>query len=211
LSKRLYADEHERFVRDNCATMSKIELTILFNDRFGMNISLEKMKSLMANRHINSGRTGYFPKGHEPWNYGTKGQGLTGANCGSFEKGHTPANTRPLYSERVSKDGHIEIKVPERNPHTGCPTRFRHKHVWLYEQENGPVPKGHVVIFQDGDKRNFQPANLITVRRAELARLNQNGYTDAPAEIKPAILARARLQTKIGDMQRKTRIRKVKL
>lgn len=185
--------------------MSKKELVSMFNDRFGMDMTIKKMKSFFANRGINSERTGYFPKGHKPWNTGTKG--LIKPNSGQFKKGHVPWNTWPLYSERINRDGYIEIKIPERNPHTGCPTRFRHKHVWLYEQTHGPVPKGHTVIFKDGDNRNFEPENLTAISRADLVRLNQaGGLKTAPDEIKPAMLARARLQTKIGVMQRQLNI-----
>ena len=201
--RRIYSDEQVQFVRDNCPHMPKKELLKRFNARFGTEITLSKLKALMANRKVNSGRTGCFPKGHRPWNYGTKGQGLTGPNKKSFKKGNIPPNRKPLWHERIcSKDGFILMKVPEKNPYTGFPTRYKHKHVWVWEQEHGPVPDGHVVFFIDGDKTNCVPGNLMLIQRAELLRLNQHGYKDAPEELKPSILALSRLQVKAWAKKR---------
>jgi hypothetical protein len=147
---------------------------------------------------------GRFYKGHETWNAGTKGQGLTGPNSGSFKKGSVPPNRKPLWSERVdTKDGYIVMKVPEEDPYTGFPTRYKHKHVWIYEQTHGPVPEGHVVIFKDQNKRNFDPENLTAIKRADLVRINQAGYKNEPDDLKPSILALCRLKTKIGEQRRK--------
>jgi len=52
-----------------------------------------------------------------------------------------PPNRKPLGAEHIcSKDGFILMKVPERDPHTGFPTRYKHKHVHIWEQAHGPVP-----------------------------------------------------------------------
>ena len=147
---------------------------------------------------------GRFYKGHTTWNAGTKGQGLTGPNSGSFKKGNVPPNRKPLWSERIdTKDGYVLMKVPEKDPHTGFPTRYRFKHVWIYEQIHGPVPDGHVVIFKDQDKRNFDPDNLVAIKRAELLQINKAGYREAPDELKPSILALGKLKTTIGEQRRR--------
>ncbi|WP_436702547.1 HNH endonuclease signature motif containing protein [Bacillus cereus] len=44
----------------------------------------------------------------------------------------------------------------------------------LWEEENGPIPKGYVIIFGDGNRRNFQQDNLILVSKSQLAILNKN-------------------------------------
>jgi len=141
---------------------------------------------------------GRFKKGNKPWNAGTKGQGLTGANKTSFKKGNVPPNRKPLGSERIcSKDGYILINIAERNPHTGFPTRYKHKHVHMWEQDHGPVPKGMIVAFRDSDKLNIDPENLMLISRAELLVLNQYGYKETPDELKPSVLALAKLEVKI--------------
>ena len=143
------------------------------------------------------GKTGRFQAGHRSWNYDSKGQGLTGANSKSFKKGNVPANRKPLWTERIdSKDGIILMKVPEQNPYTGSPTRYFYKHVYIWEQKHGPVPKGMVVAFIDGDKTNCEPENLMLISRAELLALNRHGYKNMPDKLKPHVLALIKLKVK---------------
>ena len=172
-------------------------LTKAFNALFGTDRTWQQTKMFVSNRGIASGRTGRFEKGHMPWNNGSKGYGLTGANKRSFKKGNVPANRKPLGTERIdSEDGYILIKVAEKDPNTGFPTRYKHKHVHIWEQANGPVPKGMVVVFKDSDKINCEPENLILISRAELLNLNRHDYKHIPAELKPNVLVLAKLQVK---------------
>ena len=158
-------------------------------------MTCEQIRTAVHNRGIISGLTGWFEKGHKSWNKGTKG--LTSANKTSFKKGSVPPNRKPVGSERIcSKDGYVLIKIKEQNPYTGFPTRYKHKQVHIWEQENGPVLDGFVVGFRDGDKENIEPENLMLLSRAELLRLNQHGYKNAPDELKPSILALTKLEVK---------------
>jgi hypothetical protein len=193
---RLFTPEQVGFLRENYKGRSVSETRDLFNRTFETDMTCHQIKSAVHNRGITSGLTGHFPVGHTPWNAGTKGQGLTGANKTSFKPGNVPPNRKPLGSERIcSKDDYVLIKVPEKNPYTGFPVRWKHKHVVVWEKKNGPVPDGHVVILIDGDPENTEPDNLMLVTRAELLTLNRLGYKDAPAELKPSILALAKLKT----------------
>lgn len=200
---RIYTSEQIEFLRNNYAGRRTIELAVMFNDRFGTNKTTQQIKTAVHNRGIISGRTGRFENGHKPWNTGTKGLGLTGANITSFKKGNVPANRRPLGSERIdSKDSYILIKIAEQDPRTGFSTRYKHKHVYIWEQANGPVPEGMVVVFRDGDKLNIEPENLMLISRAELLKLNQYGYKDAPDKLKLSILALTKLEVKTGVLRR---------
>jgi len=200
-----YTEAHVEFLRTTYKSASVSELTVLFNKHFGTSLTVGQIKGALKNRKITSGRTGQFEKGHKSWNSGTKGQGLTGPNPGSFKKGNVPHNHTPLWTERKGKDGYIEMSVPERNPYTGFPTRYKHKHVWLWEQENGPKPKGTAVIFKDGNNRNFDRGNLMLVTRAELLAMNLHGYKDQPAELKPSVLALAKVEARAGIRTRPAR------
>jgi len=203
---RLYTSEQVEFIKDNYAGRSVAELTELFNDRFNDQKTQQQIKTFVHNRGITSGRTGYFEKGHKPWNDGKKG--YMGPNATSFKKGNIPHTKLRLWSERINRDGFIEISIPERNPYTGAPTRFKNKHVWLWESENGTVPKGHAVIFIDGNKLNCSIENLALVTRAELLSLNLHGYKEAPDELKPSIFALAKMETKAGIRLRPARGRR---
>jgi len=100
-------------------------------------------------------------------------------------------------SKVCSKDGYILMKIPEVNPHTGAPTRYKHKHIYTWEQAHGRVPDGMIVAFVDGDKTNCDLDNLVLISRHELLNLNQLGYKDTPDELKPHVLALSKLQVTI--------------
>lgn len=105
-----------------------------------------------------------FKKGHVPWSKGTKG--VLKPNKTSFKKGNIPHNTREMYSERLSKDGYIEIKVGIN--------KWIGKHRYIWEQHHKKeVPKGYAVLFLDGDNRNFEIDNLKIISRGALLILNR--------------------------------------
>lgn len=78
----------------------------------------------------------------------------------------------PMYSEREGKDGYIVIKVREFAGVPMSKDNWMLKHVWIYEQTHGKVPEGHVVYFADGDRRNFDPDNLVAVPRKLIGIMN---------------------------------------
>lgn len=191
-----YTQEQLDWLRENYLLMNVPALTAAFNERYGQSRTNDAIKGLLFRKGICSGRTGRFKKGLEVWNKGKKG--YMGANATSFKPGNLPHNHQPLWTERVSKDGYIEMSVPERNPYTGFPTRYKHKHVWLWEQANGKKPRGTAVIFRDGNNRNFDLDNLLLVTRAELLVMNLHDYKNQPDELKPSVLALARVEVKAG-------------
>lgn len=194
---RLYTLEQVRFLTESYQGRSVAELTALFNGQFATDRTKQQIKTFVHNRGVTSGRTGRFEKGSQSWNKGIKG--YMGANATSFEKGNIPKNRKPIGTERIcSKDGFVLIKVAETNPYTGAPTRYKHKHVHVWEKLHDSVPKGHVVSFIDGDKLNCAPENLMLLTRKELLCLNLHNYKDTPAELKPSVLALAKLEAKAG-------------
>lgn len=201
-----YTKEHLKWLRSKYPVMDRREICTAFNKYFNTDRPQTSILACLKNHGIKSGRSGQFVKGQRPWNNGVKG--YMGANKTSFKKGNLPHNHRPLWSERICKDGYVEISIPERNPHTGFETRFKKKHVWVWEQENGKKPDGCAVIFKDGDNRNFELSNLELVTRAELLSLNLHGYKDHPNELKPTVMALAKMETKAGIRLKPSRGRK---
>lgn len=96
-----------------------------------------------------------------------------GAHGTQTRKDHGGGRHRvPMYSERASKDGYLVIKARENPSRPMSKDNWVLKHVWVYEQTHGKVPEGHVVYFADGDKRNFDPDNLVAVPRRLVGVLN---------------------------------------
>jgi len=118
-----------------------------------------------------------------------------GPNKTSFKKGHKPHNWVPIGSERITKDGYVQIKIQEGK----FQKNWRGKHILVWEEHNGPVPEGHAVIFGDGNNRNFDIDNLILVSRAQLLKLNQQGLIKNDADLTRTGVIIADLQMKISE------------
>jgi len=178
-----------------------------FVDKFGRSdVKLSNYTALCKRKGWLTGRTGRYRKGQEPANKGKKMPYNANSARTQFKKGQVPPNRLPLWSERVDKYGYIEMKVPLEDPHTGFPTRFMHKHRYLWEQANGPLPDGHALKCLDGNRTNTDPGNWEAIPRALLPRLSGRwcrGYDDAPDEIKPTLMATAKLKHAINEAVKK--------
>lgn len=171
------------------------------------NVSAVNLHSLRKRKGWRTGRTGCFEKGAEPVNKGRKCAPGTGglhpnARKTQFKKGHGRSGVavklyKPIGTERISKEGYRERKI-----HDGMPLQSRWRSIHLIEWEalNGPVPEGCALKCLDGNRGNIDPSNWEPVPRAILPRLNGRfgrGYDKAPDELKPAILATAKLEHQI--------------
>ena len=181
-----------------------------FVARFGRpDVSYDNFRALCTRKGWRTGRDGRFPKGTVPPNKGRKGFCAKGSERGWFQKGQRPHTWRGAGHESVDpKDGYIWLIVAERNPHTGAATRRVMKHRWLWEQAHGPVPEGHALKCLDGDRANTDPANWVAVPRALLPPLNGRfgrGYDAAPEELKPAIMAIAKLEHRAREARKEVK------
>lgn len=205
---RKYNDEHIEYIETNIPGRSFKELTAMFNQQFGLDLKVSTMISLSDRHGLHNGRDtklnkGYeptqFKKGHVPANKGQKGISYPGMKATQFKKGNKPANWRPLGSERLSKDGYIEIKVQDGKLNKN----WRAKHIVIWEEHNGPLPKGHAVIFGDGNNRNFEPDNLILVSRKQLLGLNRHSLIQNDAELTRTGIIITDIHSKISERKKR--------
>ena len=187
------------------ATLVIGEYHAQFCEKFGRDVSRNNLHALRKRNGWPTGRTGPFKKGERRAdNPSRKGHCPSGCEKGWFRKGAVPANSVPMWSERIGKDGYVEMKVPRENPHTGHKTRFMHKHRYIWEEAHGPLPDGMVIKFLDGDRTNCALENLEAVPRAILpllsARWHGTHYDSAPNELKPTIMATAKLRHAINEV-----------
>lgn len=182
-----------------------------FNERFGRDVEVKNLHALRKRKGWKTGRTGFFEKGQEPFNKGKPHPTRGRAAETQFKKGQEPHNTRFLGHERLSQNGYVEISIAQTNPHTGYHRRYVLKHRWAWEQANGPVPKGHALKCLDGNRQNCDPSNWEAVPRALLPRLAGGNryrrvlaFDDAAPEVRPALLAAAKLALAAGSRRAKT-------
>lgn len=156
------------------------EIRKLFADRYGTELTRGQIGNTKTRLGVKSGtHGGRFAKGCTPHNKGRTWDEMGYseelresmlANC--FKPGHMPANAKdkPVGYERVTRDGYVEVKIAERPSRPFRNDNFKLKHRLVWEQHNGrPVPPGHHIVFADGDKRNFDPDNLVAVSRSDWA------------------------------------------
>lgn len=190
-----------------------------FSAAFGRDdVALVNLHALRKRKGWRTGRTGCFEKGQAPVNKSVpcppgKGGRHPNARATQFKKGELPHNTRHLGYERIdATDGYVYVSVAEPNPHTGYERRFVLKHLHVWEQANGKLPEGYCLKCLSDDRTNCDPENWEPIPRALLPRLNGgNRYRDvmafdsAPAELKPAILAVARLDHCVRELRKGVR------
>lgn len=169
-------------------------------------VSLANFKALCKRHGFMTGRTGCFEAGLVPFNKGRKMPFSENSARTRFKKGAVPPNRRPMFSERVGKDGYVEMKVPLPNPFTTAKTRFMHKHRYLWEEVNGPLPAGMRLKCLDGDRTNCDPSNWEAIPHGLAPRLNGRfgrSYDKAPAELRPTIMLAAKLEHAAREAKRK--------
>lgn len=197
-TSRIFSPEAQEFIRENAKGRSSKELTELVNRKFRTEYNEKQIKSYKQRNKIRSGVTGCFEKGFTPWNKGGKVSPETYEKMKRtfFKKGSIPPRLRPVGSERISVEGYVEVKVDGHK-------NWKSKQRLIWEKENGKIPSGHVVIFADGNKQNFEIDNLICVSRAVLCQMNKNGLVHKNADLTKAGVAITRLSMKIKDIQKK--------
>lgn len=111
-----------------------------------------------------------------------------------FKKGAMPHNTLHDGAERVrvaKGRAYIWVRV--------AVAKWREKHRLVWEQHNGPIPKGHNVQFRNGNSLDVRIENLYLVARQE--QMKHNSIHNYPDEVKQAIRIVGRVKRKIKQYE----------
>lgn len=146
-----------------------------------------------------------FQKGHTPWITGRKVTPHPNSVKTQFKKGQNTGkdhpNWLPIGSERITKDGYLQIKVNDDMPFY---KRWKLYHHILWEEANGPIPKGHSVVFKVGTlssvKEDIKLENLELISNAELMR--RNTIHRYPPELVQVMQTLGRLDKQIQKKER---------
>jgi hypothetical protein len=179
---------HGRFVK---------EITKMINEKYGGNHNTTEITNAKVKYGLQSGIKHQFKKGNVPHNKGKKWEEYTTPEVRekilktTYKKGHIPSNVLPVGTEKY-KENYIRVKVAE-------PNVWRKKHVVIWEQAHGKVPKGHRIMFADGNKFNVTLENLLLVSTAELLQLNRNGMIKEDRELTKTCLQIVKLNKKLNE------------
>lgn len=146
---------------------------------------IEYLLSLEAERLRKYGNETRFKKGNKSWNKGLKG--YTSANATSFKKGQLPKNTRQNGDTRLNKEGYLLVKVGHK--------KWIRKHRLIWEEANGPIPKGYYLRTKDGNKENYSLENMELITMAE--NMKRNTVHRYPEELKKTMRALFKLKRTI--------------
>lgn len=186
--RRFWTAEEDAQVRALYPDTPTAELARRLNRRLSsvyqraQKLGVEKSAAYLASpaacrlrRGDNVGAASRFPKGHVPANKGLRrpGWGPGRMKQTQFKKGERHGVAvrlyKPIGTERISKDGYLERKINEGLP---LQKRWRAVHLLVWEAANGPLPRGHAVVFKNGDKRDIRLDNLELISRGDLMRRN---------------------------------------
>lgn len=158
-------------------------------------------------RGDNLGAAHRFPKGHVPANKGLRRPGWAPGRMreSQFKPGDFPFNRDPDFyvigALRVNADGYIDMRVSFEHGALG----WRALHRILWEDAHGPIPKGFVVTFINGDKLDVELANLQMLSLADNARRNIRAYHAMPRELRGVIQTLGRLKKGIHNREKQDR------
>lgn len=198
------ADAELAWLRDNC-TMPIADYHREFCQAFSRSdLAAEQLHSLRKREGWRTGRTGRFDKGHVPWTQGKTLPYNENSARTQFKKGNRTGVAveiyKPIGTECI-RGGYLVRKI-----HDGMPmqSRWRAVHLLNWEAQHGPIPEG-MALKCKGDRADPSPANWEMVPRAVLPRLNNRwgrNYDAAAEELKPTIMAVARLEQKISERRK---------
>lgn len=195
-NKKMTTPDVERFIIDNVKGLTNRELIALVKEKMGREYTKEQIKSIKCRLKLRSGIENCFVKGKPSRNKGKKlpKNVYDALKPTMFKKGQEPKNKQKIGYERTTKDGYIMVKIGEQ--------KWRLKQILVYEAAFGPVPKGHKIMFADGNRQNLSLDNLLLVTQGEIATMTHYGLISDMAEITKANLARIRLMRTIKERKK---------
>lgn len=177
---RKASDREREFIREKFDSMNNADLAK------SLEISVSQVRGIyrrLGLRRIDG--NGRFQKGQEPPNKGMKQtdymseESISKTKRTRFKKGNTPHNTVKVGTEVITKDGYTKVKIAHPNE-----WELKQRTVFKDVHSTG-LNSNEVIIFKDGDLKNFKPENLKKLTREEL--MNKNSMHKYPKALKEII------------------------
>lgn len=208
-------EEQKEFFKKNYYGRMDKEMSDLMQEEFGIYFSPEYLKGWRNRHNMPNGRTGRFEKG-VPSPMKGKRYAFTSKEaeerCASkrFQPGQQPKNTCPVGTRRLLADGYIWYKFNDKLKPRVKRENWCQEHIWIWEQANGPVPDGYVVMHINQIKTDNRLENLICVKKQVVSYMCKQGLWSTDPEILAANILLAEVSAKIYERQGKSYKRKPK-
>jgi hypothetical protein len=168
----------------------------VYNRAFAMGIKKDPvyLRSTQYPPGYLGGKATQFQKGHAPANKGQKMSNELYQKVAHtmFKKGSKPVNTQPIGTIHQRKDTggkmYQYIKLADSN------WQLLNRYTW--EQHNGPIPKGMVVVYKDGNYLNNDITNLLMITKKE--NMARNTIHRLPEELQQVMRLKCKLINKIN-------------
>lgn len=198
-----FTAEERMFLEQFVPGHSHKEITAEFNKRFPPGVKESQIKSAIKRYHLNTGHTGRFEKGQDSHNKGQKmlDHVYQAAEPTMFKPGNLPHNTLPVGTELELPDGYLWVKINDI-PKAKKNVNWKQKHRLLWEQNYGPIPEGHLVIFKDGDRRNFDLDNLACISKQVNLWLSRKHMRFEDADLTEAGIAVAKVMSAVQERKK---------
>ncbi len=161
LKSTMFSDEEIQWVVENYnSKKSNSELSQEFYKKFCKKINKHTLKSMSNKMGVIKDRENY-----------------------AFENGISKTRL-PVGTEKIF-NGFVYVKISEtrekNKTHKAYHENWKMKAHYLWEKENGKIPKGYCLCYKDGNKLNCKLENLYLLKPSELGKLVQNkvyGYNE---------------------------------
>lgn len=213
-----YSKEQVQWLKDNALGHTHKELAELFNKEYGTNLTMQQIRRALQKRKILNGMYHKSDMTDEMIEFiynnckGITNQELakrlnekfgTNYNAKKMQnfKHHRGLKAgihicnenrkKELYSETIDSRGYTWVKLGDCN--------WVRKSRYVYEKYIGKIPKGQVIVFKDGNKRNFDLDNLMLADKKMLAQLSALITDDR--ELNETIILNAKLKIKLRELE----------
>lgn len=210
--RKVWTPEEDNIMKTLYPTATMFELLEWFPDRSERSIysrattlELLKTKEFRGNQMeritrelAESGKAHRFRKGDIPANKGKKqteymtAEGIERSKATRFKKGVVSHNVVPvgtISERRNERRKTVYLYIKEKEHHW----EQLHRHVW--KNHYGEIPKGHNIIFKDGNTLNCEIDNLECV--SDEKNMLRNSIQRYPEELRDVMQLTGRLKKKI--------------
>lgn len=191
--KTIFTDEQQDFIRRHASSMSRLDLTELFNSMFKTEVPYNTIKNWCIRQHLES------PNGDGRFTSETSPRWQAGLSKEEFRSHYSDESFDAMTStiREMNVKYHIGDEVIRHGiPHivvnddfgNGIDARLEKKARYVWKKHHGDIPDDCMIINLDGDPMNCDISNLRCMKKSYRAMFRHNGWWTASTIVKDTAL-----------------------